>query len=146
MARSRKSVDELIGAALAASDPAGPAAASDPADASAAADPSRPWAVAFSGGLDSTVLLHAVVRVAGPARVLALHVHHGLQPAADAWVAHGEAVASRLGIAFRALRARGAPARGDSASATKPTATSAPPSVSVPRSPSSGISREANAA
>ncbi|MFN9775977.1 MAG: tRNA lysidine(34) synthetase TilS [Burkholderiales bacterium] len=96
MARSRKSVDELIGAALAAS------------------DPSRPWAVAFSGGLDSTVLLHAVVRAAGPARVLALHVHHGLLPAADAWVAHGEAVASRLGVAFHALRARGAPARGDS--------------------------------
>ncbi|MFO0234999.1 MAG: tRNA lysidine(34) synthetase TilS [Burkholderiales bacterium] len=117
MARSRKSVDELIGAALDAPAAAGPAAVSDPADASAAADSSRPWAVAFSGGLDSTVLLHAVARAAGPARVLALHVHPGLQPAADAWIAHCAAVASRLGTGFRALRARGAPARGDSVEA-----------------------------
>ncbi len=105
MARSRKPVDEATGAALAAPDPADPSAASDAA---------RPWAVAYSGGLDSTVLLHAVARVAGPARVLALHVHHGLQPAADAWVAHCAAAAARLGVGFRALRAQGAPRRGDS--------------------------------
>jgi tRNA(Ile)-lysidine synthase len=105
MARSRKSVDEALGAAL---------AAPDPADPSAAADSDRPWAVAWSGGLDSTVLLHAAVRLAGPSRVLALHVHHGLQPAADDWVGHCAARAARLGVAFRALRAEGAPRRGDS--------------------------------
>ena len=44
MARSRKSVDALIGAALAAP---------------GARDGDGPLAVAFSGGLDSTVLLHA---------------------------------------------------------------------------------------
>ena len=43
--------------------------------------------VAYSGGLDSTVLLHALRRVYG-ARVHALHVHHGLQVDADAWVEH----------------------------------------------------------
>jgi tRNA(Ile)-lysidine synthase len=105
MARSRTSVDEALGAAL---------AAPDPADPSAAADPGRPWAVAWSGGLDSTVLLHATVRLAGPTRVLALHVHHGLQPAADDWLGHCAARAARLGVAFRALRAEGAPRPGDS--------------------------------
>ncbi len=105
MARSRTSVDEALGAALAAPDPVDPAAAADTA---------RPWAVAYSGGLDSTVLLHAAVRLAGPRRVLALHVHHGLQPAADDWVGHCAAGAARLGVAFHALRAAGSPARGDS--------------------------------
>jgi tRNA(Ile)-lysidine synthase len=105
MARSRTSVDDALGAAL---------AAPDAADPSAAADARRPWAVAWSGGLDSTVLLHATVRLAGPSRVLALHVHHGLQPAADDWVGHCAARAAGLGVAFRALRAEGAPRRGDS--------------------------------
>jgi tRNA(Ile)-lysidine synthase len=71
-------------------------------------------AVAFSGGLDSTVLLDACCAVAGPARVVALHVHHGLQPAADDWPALCQARAHALGCRFRLLRARGAPARGDS--------------------------------
>lgn len=105
MAKSRTSVDEALGAAL---------AAPDPTDPSAPADPDRPWAVAYSGGLDSSVLLEATARLAGPQRVLALHVHHGLQPAAEAWVEHCAARAARLGVAFRALTASGAPARGDS--------------------------------
>jgi tRNA(Ile)-lysidine synthase len=44
-------------------------------------------AVAFSGGRDSTALLHAVWRLAGAQglEVHALHVHHGLSPNADAW-------------------------------------------------------------
>ncbi len=46
--------------------------------------------VAFSGGLDSTVLLHLLVqlRAQTPLSLSAIHVHHGLQPAADAWTAH----------------------------------------------------------
>lgn len=67
-------------------------------------------AVAYSGGRDSTALLHAVASMAarawasapGPAlepgcaapqglEVIALHVHHGLQPQADAWLAHCQA-------------------------------------------------------
>ena len=43
--------------------------------------------VAFSGGLDSTVLLHALINSdAHPrARITALHVNHGANPAADEW-------------------------------------------------------------
>ncbi|KWF23887.1 tRNA lysidine(34) synthetase TilS [Burkholderia pseudomultivorans] len=60
-------------------------------------------AIAYSGGLDSTVLLDAAVRVAGASRCVALHVHHGLSANADAWVAHAEATAARLGVAFDAM-------------------------------------------
>ena len=48
--------------------------------------------VAFSGGLDSTVLLHLLVQlrlrglVGGELR--AIHIHHGLQTAADHWLSH----------------------------------------------------------
>ncbi|SAL62874.1 tRNA(Ile)-lysidine synthetase [Caballeronia terrestris] len=59
-----------------------------------------PFAVALSGGLDSTVLLDAAVRCAGASRVVALHVHHGLSPNADAWSAHCEAFADSLGVRF----------------------------------------------
>jgi tRNA(Ile)-lysidine synthase len=45
-------------------------------------------AVAYSGGRDSTALLHAtlVAAQAQGAEVLALHVHHGLSPQADDWL------------------------------------------------------------
>jgi len=55
-----------------------------PADAGDA----RLW-VALSGGLDSTALLHALVRRwRGQREVRAVHVHHGLQADADAWARH----------------------------------------------------------
>lgn len=43
--------------------------------------------VAVSGGLDSTVLLHAAHRLLGRTgiRLSAIHVHHGLSPNADTW-------------------------------------------------------------
>ncbi|GBH28266.1 tRNA lysidine(34) synthetase TilS [Burkholderia vietnamiensis] len=61
-------------------------------------------AIAYSGGLDSTVLLDAAVRVAGAARCVALHVHHGLSANADAWVAYAQATAERLGGTFESER------------------------------------------
>src|SRR6187549_148317 len=47
-------------------------------------------AVAYSGGRDSTALLHATLRAAAPfgIGVVAMHVHHGLHPNADDWLAH----------------------------------------------------------
>ncbi|MCH8855753.1 MAG: tRNA lysidine(34) synthetase TilS, partial [Proteobacteria bacterium] len=75
-------------------------------------------AVAFSGGLDSTVLLHAAVRAAaGQQWIIALHVHHGLHPLADDWLAHCERTAMALGARFACARLHGAPARGDSVEA-----------------------------
>lgn len=55
---------------------------------------SKRVAVAYSGGRDSTALLHACARMAqslGGIEVVALHVHHGLSMHADAWVAHARA-------------------------------------------------------
>lgn len=51
----------------------------------------RQFLVAFSGGLDSTVLLHQLVlwRNKLPGISLrAIHIHHGLSPNADHWVTH----------------------------------------------------------
>lgn len=53
---------------------------------------------AFSGGLDSTVLLHQLVlwRERHPDVTLrAIHIHHGLSPHADSWVRHCETVCER---------------------------------------------------
>jgi tRNA(Ile)-lysidine synthase len=79
------------------------------------ADPSAPAvAVAFSGGLDSTALLHAVTRAVTGQRVVALHVNHGLQPQADAWAARAAEVAAAFGADFACTRLQGQPGPGDS--------------------------------
>jgi len=60
--------------------------------------------VGFSGGLDSTVLLHALNSFA-PQRLVALHVNHGLQTGSQAWEAHCRAVCEDWSIALRTSRA-----------------------------------------
>lgn len=89
--------------------------------AQAAESPARLLAVAYSGGRDSTALLHATARAASLAglQVLALHVHHGLQPQADDWVRHGQATcdrwaASGLPVRFAWERLTGSPGGGQS--------------------------------
>ncbi|MFM0213238.1 tRNA lysidine(34) synthetase TilS [Paraburkholderia sediminicola] len=61
-------------------------------------------AIAFSGGVDSSVLLDAAVRVAGASRCVALHVHHGLSTHADEWLAHCDVFARARGVEFAAQR------------------------------------------
>ena len=61
------------------------------------------WVVAFSGGLDSTVLLHALNALSERPQLHALHIHHGLQAEADDWQRHCESFAKSQGIAFHAL-------------------------------------------
>lgn len=64
------------------------------------------FAVAVSGGADSAMLaLHAaaVARELGAGLVL-LHVHHGLQAAADGWQDQVEALAGLLGLPLRQAR------------------------------------------
>jgi tRNA(Ile)-lysidine synthase len=62
--------------------------------------PPTQLAVAFSGGLDSTVLLHATIKAHGKKNVHAFHVHHGIQKEADQWQAHCKAVTKKLGCHF----------------------------------------------
>lgn len=65
---------------------------------------SQAIAIAYSGGLDSAVLLHlahAYTQARG-LKLFAFHVHHGLSPNADVWLAHCRRECERLGISFDA--------------------------------------------
>lgn len=58
--------------------------------------------VAYSGGLDSHVLLHCLTRlrdsVSEPFQLEALHIHHGISQLADDWVAHCQSVCEQLNV------------------------------------------------
>ncbi len=63
--------------------------------------PTKRFWVAYSGGVDSHVLLHALARLRPqlPAvEIRALHVHHGLQPQAGEWVQHCYQICETLQI------------------------------------------------
>ncbi|MGK5021809.1 tRNA lysidine(34) synthetase TilS [Janthinobacterium sp. LB2P10] len=62
--------------------------------------------IALSGGLDSAALLHLAHAWAQGRSVTlhAFHVHHGLSPNADAWLAHCEQTCADLGVPFEARR------------------------------------------
>ena len=65
------------------------------------------WHIAFSGGLDSTVLLHLLATLAKSETLPplnAIHVHHGLQAVADAWPIHCQSVCDSLGVPLRVMR------------------------------------------
>ena len=66
------------------------------------------WCVALSGGLDSTVLLHLLAQQA-PVPLRAIHIHHGLQAAADAWPAHCQRLCDSLGIPLQVIHVQVAP-------------------------------------
>lgn len=72
-----------------------------------AVSPYRQLLVGFSGGLDSTVLLHRLKlwRDQEPdVQLRAIHIHHGLSSYADTWVAHCEALCTAWAIPFIAER------------------------------------------
>lgn len=72
--------------------------------------PLLPLGVAYSGGADSSALLLACARL-WPGQVHALHIHHGLQAAGDAFEAHCRATCERLNLPLvvRRIDARHAP-------------------------------------
>lgn len=63
-------------------------------------------AIALSGGLDSSVLLHLAHAWATEAGVqlFAFHIHHGISPNADSWLLHCEQQCAQLGVTFAARR------------------------------------------
>jgi len=76
--------------------------------------PTTIW-VGFSGGLDSTVLLHALAQLSEPLgfRLLVLHVHHGLSPHADRWGKHCEEVCRGLSVPLQLERVDASIKRGE---------------------------------
>ena len=60
-------------------------------------------AVGLSGGVDSVVLLHKLRNLPG---VSAVHVHHGLSPNADAWVAFCRRLCRQWGIPLEVRRVK----------------------------------------
>ena len=87
----------------------------------------RTLAVAYSTGADSTALLLAAWHLLHhakqpPERLLALHVHHGLQAAADQFVQAGQALCAQLQspqhhVAFCVAHAQLQPQKGESVEA-----------------------------
>ncbi|WP_420429712.1 tRNA lysidine(34) synthetase TilS [Algiphilus sp.] len=57
----------------------------------------------YSGGADSTALLHALHQLV-PQRLCAVHIHHGLRPEADEWLRHCTCFAAHWGIPLRCER------------------------------------------
>ncbi len=65
---------------------------------------SQKIAIALSGGLDSSALLHLAHAHAAEhgLQLHAFHIHHGLSPNADTWLAHCEQACVALGVPFQA--------------------------------------------
>ncbi|MDE9551216.1 tRNA lysidine(34) synthetase TilS [Xenorhabdus bovienii] len=65
--------------------------------------------IGFSGGLDSTVLLHLLVQlryqshkvIRDQIALRAIHIHHGLNPKADKWVEHCRQICADWKVDFR---------------------------------------------
>ena len=69
-------------------------------------EPDAGIAIALSGGLDSSALLHLAHAYAQTRRIAlyAFHIHHGISPHADAWLVHCAAACAGLGVVFEGRR------------------------------------------
>lgn len=70
--------------------------------------------VAFSGGVDSTVLLHALAQTMPATQLRAIHIHHHLYPEADNWQQHCEQFCAQLNIPIITVHLDGKPGAGAS--------------------------------
>ena len=71
------------------------------------------WAVALSGGADSTALLIASA-LRWPDKTHAIHIHHGLQDAADGFATHCETLCQQWKVPLVIVRVQAAHASGKS--------------------------------
>ena len=75
--------------------------------------PDLPLAVAYSGGADSTALLLACAQK-WPGQVSAIHIHHGLQAAADDFERHCRAFCAQISVPLAVKKVNAHPAPGQS--------------------------------
>ncbi|WP_455223098.1 tRNA lysidine(34) synthetase TilS [Kaarinaea lacus] len=76
----------------------------------------RYW-LAYSGGIDSHVLLHVLSshqHIFGDAKFQAVHINHALSPQADQWAEHCRLTCERLQIPFIAIDVDATPRPGES--------------------------------
>ena len=78
-----------------------------------ALDPLPPKVVALSGGADSTAMLVACAQ-RWPGQVRAVHIHHGLQAAADSFAHHCEALCTRWQVSLVVHHVQAQHANGES--------------------------------
>lgn len=87
--------------------------------------PATAYLLAFSGGLDSLVLLHAAMQLCQTMpqlRLRAVHVDHGLQRVSAHWVGHCRRICEQYNIPFTCERLKVVPLAGDSVEAVARTA------------------------
>lgn len=72
--------------------------------------------IAFSGGLDSHVLLHLMHQCRF--KLIAIYIDHGLQVESADWVKHNQEICQQLGIAYKAIKVAAGAARGESPEAS----------------------------
>ena len=77
-------------------------------------NPHSQFYVAFSGGLDSQVLLDLCAKSAFHSRITAVYVNHGLQQQADDWQQHCAESSDKLQLKFLALSVDANPKQGES--------------------------------
>jgi tRNA(Ile)-lysidine synthase len=58
------------------------------------------YVVGYSGGIDSTVLLHAINKMAGYTPVVAVHINHQLIPQAAEWEKHSRKFSESISVEF----------------------------------------------
>jgi len=67
-------------------------------------DPQGTIWVAYSGGVDSHVLLHVLATLSAQYHIKAVHINHGLYPNAEQWSAHCQSVCDDLNIACEIVK------------------------------------------
>jgi len=72
----------------------------------------RGWCLAYSGGVDSQVLLHLLSLT--KLKITAIYIDHGLQPQSARWASHCENQCLQVNIPFRVIKVDAAPQKGES--------------------------------
>ncbi|RDH84660.1 MAG: tRNA lysidine(34) synthetase TilS [endosymbiont of Galathealinum brachiosum] len=80
----------------------------------------KTWCLAYSGGVDSQVLLHLLHLT--KLNVSAVYIDHGLQAQSSDWARHCEAQCKNLNIPFQLIKVNAAAAKGESPEAAARTA------------------------